>query len=119
MWALQSAGLQHLGGADLLTEPEEFSYLVVVAASEPALYHYLKQRFEPDTSTCVILDRRRRLAPGGTVEQPVIERRRAHTAEILSSQRVAVIRLTDDRVVSRAAPNDTAGQGGRERMEGM
>jgi hypothetical protein len=92
---------------------------VVVAAAEQALYHYLKQRFEPDSSTRVILDRRRRLAPGSAVEPPVSERRRAHTAEILSSQRVAVIRLTDEPVVSRAAVNDPAGQGRRESMEGM
>src|SRR5919108_3125576 len=114
----------HLGGAKLLrdsAESSEFSpsYLVVVAAAEQALYHYLKQRFEPDSSTRVILDRRRRLAPGSAVEPPVSERRRAHTAEILSSQRVAVIRLTDEPVVSRAAVNDPAGQGRRESMEGM
>jgi len=119
MWALHSAGLQHLGGVELLIEPVEFSYLIVVAASEPALFHYLKQRFEPDSSTCVILDRRRRLAPGSAVERPDIERRRAHTAEILSSQRVAVIRLTDEPTVSRPVVNDLAGQGERERMEGM
>ena len=107
------------GRRKLLIEPVDFSYLVVVSASEPSLFHYLKQRFEPDTSTCVILDRRRRLAPDATVEQPVIERRRTHTAEILSSQRVAVIRLTDNPVVSRPEVNDIAGQGGRERMEGM
>jgi len=119
MWLLESAGLQHLGGGALLTEEAEFSYLVVVAASEPALFHYLRQRFEPDPSTCVILDRRRRLAAGDAVDQPVTERRRAHTAELLSSQRVAVIRLTDDLTVSTPAVNDTAGQGGRESMEGM
>src|ERR1041384_8605087 len=92
MWVLHQAGLQDRGGVDLLFEPVEFSYLIVVAASEPALFHYLKQRFEPDSSTCVILDRRRRLAPGAAVERPVVERRRAHTAEILSSQRVAALR---------------------------
>ena len=80
-----------------------------MAASEPALFHYLKQRFEPDSSTRVILDRRRRPAAGAAVDHPTIERRRAHMAEILSSQRV----------VSRAGVNDTAGQGGRESMEGM
>ena len=104
---------------ELFTEPAEFSFLVVVAASEPSLFHYLKQRFEPDPSTCVILDRRRRPAPGSPVDRPVIERRRPHTAEILSSQRVVVIRLTDDPMVSRPEVNDTAGQRGRESMEGM
>ena len=90
-----------------------------MAASEPALFHYLKQRFEPDSSTRVILDRRRRPAAGAAVDHPTIERRRAHMAEILSSQRVAVIRLTDEPVVSRGTSNDPAGQGGRESMEGM
>ena len=103
----------------LLSEPVEFNYLVVVAASEPALYQYLKQRFESDPTTRVILDRRRRSAPTVAVGPPVIERRRMQTAEILSSQRVAVIRLADDPAVSRGVSNDTAGQGGRVSMEGM
>ena len=103
----------------LFTEPAEPSYLVVVSASEPSLFHYLQQRFEPDPSTRVILDRRRRLAPGSPVEHPVVERRRPHMAEILSSQRVVVIRLTGDPAVSGPVVNDTAGQGGKERMEGM
>ena len=90
-----------------------------MAASEPALFHYLKQRFEPDASTCVILDRRRRPAPGDQADHPGVERRRADTAEILSSQRVAVIRLTDQPVVSKALDIDTAGKGGTESMEGM
>ena len=105
--------------APLLSEPVESSYLVVVAASEPALYQYLKQRFESDPTTRVILDRRRRLAATAPVAPPVIERRRLQTAEILSSQRVAVVRLADDPAVSRSASNDTAGQGGTVSMEGM
>ena len=105
--------------ADLLIDPVPFSYLVVVAATEPALFHYLKQRFEPDPSTCVILDRRRRLAPGETADPPAVERRRPDMAQILSSQRVAVIRLTDDPAVSRPVVYETAGQGGKESMEGM
>jgi len=105
--------------ADLLADAAPFSYLVVVASTEPALFHYLKQRFEPDPSTCVILDRRRRLAPGETADPPAVERRRPHMAQILSSQRVAVIRLTDDPAVSRPVVYETAGQGGKESMEGM
>ena len=104
--------------ADLLADAAPFSYLVVVASTEPALFHYLKQRFEPDPSTCVILDRRRRLAPSDPAE-PVVERRRPHMAQILSSQRVAVIRLTDDPAVSGPVVHETAGQGGKESMEGM
>jgi hypothetical protein len=109
---LQSARLQHLGGEALLSEPGP-SYLVVVAASEEALYHYLKQRFEPDPSTRVILDRRRRN------DATAAERRRAHTAHNLSSRRVAVIRLTDDSGMRGPTTTDTAGQGGRQSMEGM
>ena len=90
-----------------------------MAASELALFHYLKQRFEPDASTRVILDRRRRPSPGGPVDYPGIERRRADTAEILSSQRVAVIRLAEQPAMSKAPDDDTAGKGGRESMEGM
>jgi hypothetical protein len=105
--------------APLLSEPVGFSYLVVVAASEPALYQYLKQRFEPDPTTHVILDRRRRLAPSAPVVPPVIERRRLQTAELLSSQRVAVVRLADDPAVSRDTHNETAGEWGRVSMEGM
>ena len=109
---LQSARLQHLGGQALLTEPVA-SYLVVVSASEEALYHYLKQRFEPDTSTRVILDRRRRNAATAS------ERRRGRTAPTLSSQRVAVIRLTDETRVHGTTTTDTAGKRGRVSMEGM
>jgi hypothetical protein len=104
--------LQHLGGEALLSEPGP-SYLVVVAASEEALYHYLKQRFEPDVSTLVILDRRRRN------EATAAERRRAGTAHNLSSRRVAVIRLADESRVDGVMVNDTAGKGGRVSMEGM
>jgi len=109
---LQSARLQHLGGQALLTEPVA-SYLVVVAASEEALYHYLKQRFEPDASTRVILDRRRRS------DATAAERRRAHTAHNLSSPRVAVIRLTDETRMHGTTGTDTAGKRGRVSMEGM
>jgi hypothetical protein len=105
--------------ADPFADAAPFSYLVVVAASEPSLFHYLKQRFEPDPSTWVILDRRHRLAPGDPADPPVVERRRPHMAQILSSQRVAVIRLTDDPTVSGPVVNETAGQGGKESMEGM
>jgi hypothetical protein len=109
---LQSRRLQHLGGEPLLSEPGP-SYLVVVAASEEALYHYLKQRFEPDVSTRVILDRRRRN------EATAAERRRAGTAHNLSSRRVAVIRLTDESRVGGVTVNDTAGKEGTVSMEGI
>jgi hypothetical protein len=108
---LQSARLHHLGGKALLTEPVP-SYLVVVAASEEALYHYLKQRFAPDTSTHVILDRRRRS------DATAPERRRALAAHNLSIRRVAVIRLTDEPRMGGAMVTETAGQG-RTVMVGM
>jgi hypothetical protein len=87
-------------------------YLVVVAASEESLYRYLKSRLEADVRTRVILDRRR------TSASPCHEDRRTRTAADPSSQRVAVIRLTDGEWVSLTA-RDKAGRGGREIMEGI
>jgi hypothetical protein len=87
------------------------SYLVVVAASEEGLYHYLRARFEADTGTHVILDRRRRDAPRG---RPAHERRASHSMEVRSFQRVAVIRLTGGATV-----HEPAGKGGAASMEGI
>jgi hypothetical protein len=42
-------------------------YLVVVPASEPALFDYLTRRFDGDPRTAVIVDRRRRPRPGRAV----------------------------------------------------
>jgi hypothetical protein len=104
----------------LLPDSPTCSYLIVVAASEEPLYHYLKQRFESDASTRVILDRRRRLDRRVPASGPPgAERRRAPAAEISSLQRVAVIRLTDDPAVNGTTATDTAGKGGRVSMEGM
>lgn len=94
-------------------------YLVVVAASEEPLYRYLKTRFEADASTRVILDRRRRDAPTGVAGHQTTERRGPQTAEILSSQPVAIIRLTDGVGVSGATVNNTAGKGEKASMEGI
>ncbi|HET7342382.1 MAG TPA: hypothetical protein VFL90_13050 [Methylomirabilota bacterium] len=110
--AIFTRGYHIWGGAALQTEPAA-SYLVVVAASEEALFHYLQQRFEPDTTTRVILDRRRRR------EATATERRRVRTAQISSSQRVAVIRLTEAPGMRGPTVTDTAGTGGRVSMEGM
>jgi hypothetical protein len=96
------------------------TYLVVVAASEEGLYHYLKARFDADTGTQVILDRRRRSAVGlGGRGREVAERRRSDSGEILSSQRVAVVRLTAAAGEDRVQVNESAGTGGVVSMEGI
>lgn len=90
------------------------TYLVVVAASEEGLYHYLQARFAADAGTHVILDRRRRNTPAGPAHRPATERRAAHSVELRSFQRVAVIRLTGGAIV-----HEPAGKGGAASMEGM
>jgi len=96
--------------------PVACTYLVVVAASEEALFHYLQARFEADAGTRVILDRRRGGAPGG----PALgERRASRSMEVLSSQRVAVFRLTDGAGEGHAAVHETAGKGEPVSMEGI
>jgi hypothetical protein len=92
------------------------SYLVVVAASEEALYHYLRARFEADTGTHVILDRRRGGVPGGP---PLSERRAPRSTEVRSSQRVAVIRLTAGAGEDHATVHEPAGKRGTTSMEGI
>ena len=102
----------------LLTRPVEShaacTYLVVVATSEEGLYHYLRTRFENDTGTHVILDRRRRDAPAG---RPVSERRAPHS--ILASQRVAVIRLTAGAGGDPPTVHEPAGKRETVSMEGI
>ncbi|HEU4366720.1 MAG TPA: hypothetical protein VFV05_00660 [Methylomirabilota bacterium] len=83
------------------------TYLVVVSASEEALYHYLRARFEADAGTQVILDRRRRDLPAGG---PLGERRASRSRELLSSQRVAVIRLTAAAGEGYATNHEPAGK---------
>jgi hypothetical protein len=124
---LECPRLPDLGGAQLLRGSIEShsarTYLVVVAASEEGLYRYLKTRFDADARTQVILDRRRREPMGpGPADRPVAERRRSHPVEILSSQRVAVLRLTATVQEDRARVNEPAGREGRvsmERIEGL
>jgi hypothetical protein len=96
------------------------TYLVVVAASEEALYRYLKARFDADAGTQVMLDRRRRGAGlSCAADRRAAERRRSHSAEILSSQRVAVIRLTAGPGEDRVTVNEPAGKRGTASMEGI
>jgi hypothetical protein len=121
---LECAWLPDLGGAQLLRGSVEShstrTYLVVVAASEEGLYRYLKTRFDADAGTQVILDRRRRGPAGpGPADRPVAERRRSHLVEILSSQRVAVLRLTAAAQEDRARVNEPAGREERVSMEGV
>jgi hypothetical protein len=93
------------------------TYLVVVASSEEALYHYLRTRFEADSGTYVILDRRRREMPDGG---PVPERRASLSVlSSLSSQRVAVVRLTDGGGGSQSTVHEPAGNGETASMEGI
>jgi hypothetical protein len=91
------------------------TYLVVVAASEEGLYHYLRTRFEADTGTLVILDRRRRELPAGST----IAERRAATPSTLTWQRVAVIRLTGGATEGPLTVHEPAGRGETASMEGI
>jgi hypothetical protein len=121
---LECGRLPDLGGAPLhrgsVEDHSARTYLVVVAASEEGLYRYLKTRFDADAGTQVILDRRRRgHVDPGPAARPVAERRRSHPVEILSSQRVAVLRLTATAQEDRARVNEPAGREGRVSMEGI
>jgi hypothetical protein len=90
------------------------TYLVVVAASEEGLYHYLRTRFERDTGTLVILDRRRREFPA---DRPFAERRAPHS--ILATQRVAVVRLTGGAGGDHPTVHEPAGERDTVSMEGI
>jgi hypothetical protein len=91
-----------------------------VAASEEALYRYLRARFEADAGTQVILDRRRRgSGDSGPADRQAVERRRSQSVEILASQRVTVIRLTASAGEGRFVVNEPAGKGGAGSMEGI
>jgi chromosome segregation ATPase len=52
-------------------------------------------------------------------DRQAAERRRSHSVEILSSQRVAVLRLTAIAQEDRARVNEPAGREGRVSMEGI
>jgi hypothetical protein len=90
------------------------TYLVVVAASEEGLYHYLRIRFEHDTGTSVILDRRRREDPAGRLAG---ERRAPHS--ILAIQRVAVVRLAAGADGDQPTLHEPAGHRETASMEGI
>jgi hypothetical protein len=94
------------------------TYLVVVAASEEGLYHYLKARFDADAGTQVILDRRRRGdVRSGPADRQAAERRRS--MGILSFERVAVVRLAAAASEDRAMVDEPAGTRGAASMEGI
>ena len=121
---LECARLPDLGGASLSTGSVEGNsacrYLVVVAAAEADLYRYLKARFNADSGTRVILDRRRRWHVGADpADRRAAERRRTQSVGILSSQRVAVFRLAATAWEDRARDNEPAGREGRISMEGI
>jgi hypothetical protein len=96
------------------------TYLVVVAASEEGLYRYLKARLEADAGSQVILDRRRRGSHGrGPLDRQVAERRRSQSVEILTTERVAVFRLTDAAGEDPITGSEPAGKRGTASMEGI
>jgi chromosome segregation ATPase len=99
--------------SDLLDPARHGRYVIVVAASDEALYRDLQVRFARDTRTRVILDRRRR---SGSARAPASERRLTLPTDI-SSLGVAVIRLADDRPTKEPIAHEPAGR--RERMEGI
>jgi hypothetical protein len=104
----------------MVTSHSACTYLVVVAASEEGLYHYLKARFDADAGTQVIIDRRRRGdVLSGPADRQAAERRSSQSVEILSSQRVAVIRLSVGAGEDRVRVNEPAGTGGAASMEGI
>jgi hypothetical protein len=104
----------------MVTSHSAVAYLVVVAASEEGLYRYLKARFEADSGTQVIVDRRRRgRGHYGAADRQPVERRRSRSVEILSSQRVEVVRLTIGGGEDHSRVNEPAGKGGVASMEGI
>lgn len=103
----------------MVTRRSACRYLVVVAASEEGLYHYLKARFEADAGAQVILDRRRRGAARlGPADRQAVERR-SQSVEILTFQRVAVVRLAAGAGEDPVTGNERAGKGGAVTMEGI
>jgi hypothetical protein len=104
---------------DLVGTERHCRYVVVVAASNEALYRHLEARFAGDARTRVVLDRRRRPGPAeGPVAPPAIERRLIHPTQI-SSLGVAVIRLAEDAPTKGQPVHEPAGRGARMTMEGI
>lgn len=104
----------------MVTSHSACTYLVIVAASEEGLYRYLKARFDADAGTQVIVDRRRRgHLPSGVADRRAAERRISQAVEILSPQRVAVVRLTAGAGEDHVRVNEPAGTGGAASMEGI
>ena len=104
----------------MVTSHSACTYIVVVSASEEALYQYLKARFDADAGTLVIVDRRRRGGDcTGPTDRQTVERRRSQSVAVLASELVAVIRLTAGIGEDRVAMNESAGTGGTVSMEGL
>lgn len=104
---------------DLIETERVCRYLIVVTASDEALYRYLQARFEGDARTRVILDRRRRAGvPDGFTGPPRVERRLPATTQIFSLG-VAVIRLTDGQPTKERMVHQPAGRRTRVTMEGI
>jgi hypothetical protein len=102
---------------DLVGTEHHCRYVIVVAASDEALFRHLRGRFVGDSRTRVILDRRRPTADVAAA-RPVIERRSAPPKQI-SSLGVAVLRLTDESPTTGSISHEPAGRGARTTMEGI
>ena len=111
--------LDRFRSTDREATERDFLNVIVVAASEEALYRQLAARLGDDPRTCVILDRRRRTVPGDEpVNPPAIERRLA-TPMLISALGVAVIRLTEERPATRSTVPPPAGRRVEKTMEGI
>jgi hypothetical protein len=105
--------------ADVVDAEHTHRYLIVVPASDLALYRYLEARFEGDAQTRLILDRRRRIgAADGSTDPPEVERRVSRTTPLFSLG-VTVIRLTDGSPAQEIPAHHLAGRRTRVTMDGL
>ena len=103
----------------LVETERNFCDVIVVAASEEALYRRLHARLADDARTCVILDRRRSTKDAdGLAGPPAIERRLA-TPKLISSLGVSVVRLTEDPPTERRPVHEPADRRIQMTMEGI
>src|SRR5262245_50326209 len=100
---------------DLVGTEHHCRYVIVVAASDEALFRHLETRFAGDSRTRVILDRRRPTAADVAAAPPAIERRSTPPTQI-SSLGVAVLRLTDEPPTTGSISHEPAGRGARTTM---
>ena len=94
-------------------------YVIVVAASDEALFRDLEARFAGDARTRVVLDRRARAAAADVLAAPSAVERRLTPPTQISSLGVAVLRLADDPPTMGSTVHEPAGTGARMTMEGI